>query len=68
MLKIRVVHALGLKGARIINLNVILIDGPAGIVEKDLIAEVDWAAGGIKMMELSKGEIYLEIKIEMNDL
>ena len=41
MQKTMVVFALGLKGARIKNLNAILIDGPAGIVEKDLIAEVE---------------------------
>jgi hypothetical protein len=61
------VHALGLKGGRIKNLNVILIKGPAGIVEKAMIVEVDWAAEGSKMMERSKGGIYLEIKIGMND-
>jgi hypothetical protein len=43
----------------------ILIEGLAGIEEKDLIAEVDWAAGDIKMIKLLKGEIYLGVKIEM---
>jgi hypothetical protein len=61
-----VVLDLRLKGDSIISLIGIQIEGPAGIDEKAMIAEADWAGGGIWMTELLKGEMYLEIKIEMN--
>jgi hypothetical protein len=42
-----VVLDLRLKGDSIISLIGIQIEGPAGIDEKDMIAEADWGDGGI---------------------
>jgi hypothetical protein len=50
------------------NLNGIQTEEPAGIGAKAMIAEADWDVGGILMTELLKGEMYLEIKIEINDI
>ena len=61
-----VVLDIRLKGDSIISLNGIQIEGPVGIGEKAMIAEADWAGAGIWMTELLKGEMYLEIKTEMN--
>ena len=61
-----VVLDLRLKGDSIISLIGIQIEGPAGIDEKAMIAEAHWAGEGIWMTQLLKGEMYLEIKIEMN--
>ena len=56
------------KGGKIKNLNEIQIEDQVGIAGKVMIAEVGWAAGGIKMIILSKEETYSEIKMETSEL
>ena len=63
-----VVLALGTRGARIKNLNEIPIEDQVGIVEKVMIAEVDWAIGGVKMINPSKEETYSEIEMKTSEL
>ncbi len=60
--------ALKMKGARIKILNEIHIEDKVGIAEMVMIAEVDWAAGGMKMIMPSKEETYSEIKMETSEL
>ena len=62
------VLALGTRGARIKNLNEIPIEDQVGIVEKVMIAEVDWAIGGVKMINPSKEETYSEIEMKTSEL
>ncbi len=50
------------------SLSAIQTEEPAGIGVKAMIAEADWDVGGTWMTELLNGEMYLEIKIEINDI
>ena len=50
------------------SLSAIQTEEPAGIGVKAMIAEAGWDVGGTWMTELLKGEMYLELKIEINDI